>query len=165
MATRVCAEGRNSDPGIINIRNVQSPHWRRWLGIPNRCVVPFTSFSENEHLPDGTRPPVWFALHETRTSRRSGACWRGPSARASSFPSLALRFSSAIAEAALRVRAVSFTLDGEAVVCGPDGVAVFDALHRRQLPKIFAVELKQVECLEDGIAGGSAMGACSNSPT
>jgi bifunctional non-homologous end joining protein LigD len=36
----------------------------------------------------------------------------------------------AIAEAALRLRAVSFTLDGEAVVCGPDGVAVFDALHR-----------------------------------
>ena len=25
----------------------------------------------------------------------------------------------------------SFTLDGEAVVCGPDGVAVFEALHRR----------------------------------
>ena len=29
------------------------------------------------------------------------------------------------------LRAKSFTLDGEAVVCGPDGVAVFDALHRR----------------------------------
>ena len=29
------------------------------------------------------------------------------------------------------MRASSFTLDGEAVVCGPDGVAVFDALHRR----------------------------------
>jgi bifunctional non-homologous end joining protein LigD len=28
-------------------------------------------------------------------------------------------------------RARSFTLDGEAVVCGPDGVAIFDALHRR----------------------------------
>ena len=27
--------------------------------------------------------------------------------------------------------AASFTLDGEAVVCGPDGVAIFDALHRR----------------------------------
>jgi hypothetical protein len=25
----------------------------------------------------------------------------------------------------------SFTLDGEAVVCGPDGIAIFDALHRR----------------------------------
>jgi ATP-dependent DNA ligase len=29
------------------------------------------------------------------------------------------------------LRAKSFTLDGEAVVCGPDGVAIFDALHRR----------------------------------
>jgi ATP-dependent DNA ligase len=27
--------------------------------------------------------------------------------------------------------AISFTLDGEAVVCGPDRVAVFDTLHRR----------------------------------
>jgi bifunctional non-homologous end joining protein LigD len=25
----------------------------------------------------------------------------------------------------------SFTLDGEAAVCGPNGVAIFDALHRR----------------------------------
>jgi bifunctional non-homologous end joining protein LigD len=37
----------------------------------------------------------------------------------------------AISAAALRLVAQSFTLDGEAVVCGPDGVAVFDALHRR----------------------------------
>jgi bifunctional non-homologous end joining protein LigD len=37
----------------------------------------------------------------------------------------------AIAGAAGKLRAKSFTLDGEAVVCGPDGVAVFDALHRR----------------------------------
>jgi ATP-dependent DNA ligase len=29
------------------------------------------------------------------------------------------------------VRARSFTLDGEAVVAGADGVALFDALHRR----------------------------------
>jgi hypothetical protein len=35
-----------------------------------------------------------------------------------------------IAAAALKLLAKSFTLDGEAVVCGPDGVAVFDALHR-----------------------------------
>jgi bifunctional non-homologous end joining protein LigD len=26
---------------------------------------------------------------------------------------------------------MSFTLDGEACVCGPDGVAIFDGLHRR----------------------------------
>jgi bifunctional non-homologous end joining protein LigD len=37
----------------------------------------------------------------------------------------------AIAVTATLLRARSFTLDGEAVVCGPDGVAVFDALHRR----------------------------------
>jgi len=36
----------------------------------------------------------------------------------------------AIAAAAAKLRAVSFTLDGEAVVTGEDGVAVFDALHR-----------------------------------
>ena len=37
----------------------------------------------------------------------------------------------AIVRAAAALRCTSFTLDGEAVVCGPDGVAVFDALHRR----------------------------------
>jgi bifunctional non-homologous end joining protein LigD len=37
----------------------------------------------------------------------------------------------AIAAAAAKVRAQSFTLDGEAVVCGADGIAVFDTLHRR----------------------------------
>jgi putative SOS response-associated peptidase YedK len=66
-------KGRNSDPGVTNVRNVASPHWRRWLGSENRCVVPFTSFSENEILPDGTRPPIWFALNETRPL----ACFAG----------------------------------------------------------------------------------------
>jgi bifunctional non-homologous end joining protein LigD len=37
----------------------------------------------------------------------------------------------AIASAAAKLRAKSFTLDGEAVVAGADGVAIFDALHRR----------------------------------
>jgi bifunctional non-homologous end joining protein LigD len=37
----------------------------------------------------------------------------------------------AIAVTATLLRARSFTLDGEAVVCGPDGVAIFNALHRR----------------------------------
>jgi bifunctional non-homologous end joining protein LigD len=37
----------------------------------------------------------------------------------------------AIAVTATLLRARLFTLDGEAVVCGPDGVAIFDALHRR----------------------------------
>src|SRR6202789_4720712 len=38
----------------------------------------------------------------------------------------------AIAAAAAKLKARSFTLDGEAVVAGADGVALFDALHRRR---------------------------------
>ena len=66
-------KGRKSDPGVTNVRNVKSPHWRRWLGVEHRCVVPFTSFSEHEVLPDGTRPPVWFAFDESRPL----ACFAG----------------------------------------------------------------------------------------
>jgi bifunctional non-homologous end joining protein LigD len=38
----------------------------------------------------------------------------------------------AIADAAAKLKARSFTLDGEAVIAGADGVAMFDALHRRR---------------------------------
>jgi putative SOS response-associated peptidase YedK len=53
------------DKSVTNIRNVASPHWRRWLGLPSRCLVPFTSFSENDKLPDGRFEPVWFAFDDT----------------------------------------------------------------------------------------------------
>ena len=66
---------KKSDPGVTNVRNVTSPHWRRWLAIENRCVVPFTSFSENEVLPDGTHPPVWFAFDETRPLAFFAGIW------------------------------------------------------------------------------------------
>ena len=68
-------KGRNSDPGVTNVRNTTSPHWRRWLGVENRCVVPFTSFSENEALADGTHPPVWFALDESRPLAFFAGVW------------------------------------------------------------------------------------------
>ena len=38
----------------------------------------------------------------------------------------------AIASAAVKLRVRSLTIDGEAVVTGLDGIAVFDALHRRR---------------------------------
>jgi putative SOS response-associated peptidase YedK len=68
-------EGRKADPGVTNVRNVKSPHWRRWLGVESRCVVPFTSFSENERPPDGSRPPVWFALDEARPLAFFAGIW------------------------------------------------------------------------------------------
>lgn len=68
-------QGRNSDSGITNVRNLKSPHWRRWLGVENRCVVPFNSFSENEKLPDGSKPPVWFAFSEERPLSFFAGMW------------------------------------------------------------------------------------------
>jgi putative SOS response-associated peptidase YedK len=68
-------KGRNADSGVTNIRNVKSPHWRRWLDTEHRRVVPFTSFSENETLPDGKKPPVWFAFDETRPLAFFAGLW------------------------------------------------------------------------------------------
>jgi putative SOS response-associated peptidase YedK len=68
-------KGRNSDTGVTNVRNVASPHWRRWLGVESRCLVPFTSFSENELLPNGSRPPIWFALNESRPLAFFAGIW------------------------------------------------------------------------------------------
>jgi len=67
--------GKKSDPGVTNIRNVKSPHRRRWLGVESRCVVPFTSFSEFEVQPDESRPPPWFALDETRPLAFFAGIW------------------------------------------------------------------------------------------
>jgi bifunctional non-homologous end joining protein LigD len=54
----------------------------------------------------------------------------------------------AIAATAMKLRAQSFTLDGEAVVCGSDGVAVFDALHRRgtvREARLYAFDLLELD--------------------
>ncbi|WP_322864899.1 SOS response-associated peptidase (plasmid) [Aquicoccus sp. G2-2] len=60
-------EGKKTDKGVTNIRNVASPHWRRWLGVEHRCLVPFTSFSELDQRPGAARnSPVWFALSKDR---------------------------------------------------------------------------------------------------
>ncbi|WP_119422135.1 SOS response-associated peptidase [Desertibaculum subflavum] len=70
-------KGRNSDPGVTNVRNTASPHWRRWLGVESRCVVPFTSFSEPEPQADGSRPPAWFALGPDRPLAVFAGIWVG----------------------------------------------------------------------------------------
>ena len=60
-------KGKRTDPGVTNIRNVASPHWRRWLGVGHRCLVPFTSFSEIDQRTGSPRNhPIWFALGEDR---------------------------------------------------------------------------------------------------
>lgn len=64
---QIFLESKRTDPGVTNIRNVASPHWKRWLGVEHRCLVPFTSFSEIDNRPGAPRNhPVWFALGQDR---------------------------------------------------------------------------------------------------
>lgn len=65
-------EGKNADPGVTNVRNVASPHWRRWTGIEHRCLVPFTSFSEWDASIKG---PAWFAFDEDRPLAFFASIW------------------------------------------------------------------------------------------
>jgi bifunctional non-homologous end joining protein LigD len=54
----------------------------------------------------------------------------------------------AIASTAGQLNARSFTLDGEAVVCGPDGIAIFDALHRHGTVSeamLYALDLLEID--------------------
>jgi bifunctional non-homologous end joining protein LigD len=54
----------------------------------------------------------------------------------------------AIAAAAAKLRAESFTVDGEAVVVSADGVAIFDALHRRHKARnatLYAFDLLELD--------------------
>jgi putative SOS response-associated peptidase YedK len=68
---------------VTNIRNVASTHWRSWLGVGSRCIVPPTSFCEYAD----TKPrktPTWFALNENRPLFGFAGLWtrwhglRGP---------------------------------------------------------------------------------------
>lgn len=68
-------QGRKVDKGVTNVRNAGSPHWRRWLSPLSRCLVPFTSFSENDKGPDGRAVPVWFALAEDRPLAFFAGIW------------------------------------------------------------------------------------------
>lgn len=62
-------EGKRTDRGVTNVRNPGSPHWRRWLGPGNRCLVPFTRFAEPHHQ---TKATHWFATADGRL-----ACFAG----------------------------------------------------------------------------------------
>jgi putative SOS response-associated peptidase YedK len=63
------------DLGVTNIRNLDSGHWKRWTAVEYRCLVPLTSFSENELLPNGSRPPIWFALDDSRPLAFFAGVW------------------------------------------------------------------------------------------
>ncbi|RAX37954.1 SOS response-associated peptidase [Rhizobium tropici] len=57
------------DRGVTNVRNLKLPHWRRWFGVENRCLVPVTSFAEPDPASQqdgGNVPNAWFARDEDK---------------------------------------------------------------------------------------------------
>ena len=50
------------DAGTTNVRNTVSSHWKPWLLPANRCLVPFTAFSEPGRDAEGRYKPIWFRL-------------------------------------------------------------------------------------------------------
>lgn len=58
------------DRGVTNVRNTASSHWRRWLGPPNRCLVPFTKFAEP--MPEKGAGNAWFALPDDQPAFFAG---------------------------------------------------------------------------------------------
>jgi putative SOS response-associated peptidase YedK len=68
-------EGKKAGGGVTNIRNVGSSHWRRWLGVESRCLVPFTSFAEPDNGTYGGRAPVWFAFDASRPLAAFAGLW------------------------------------------------------------------------------------------
>lgn len=73
------------DSGTTNVRNIYDPekarwntHWNRWMGVENRCVVPFTSFSEFDNTADDTgkkRGDTWFAVNQSRPLAFFAGIW------------------------------------------------------------------------------------------
>ena len=66
------------DGGTTNVRNTTSRHWKRWLGVEHRCVVPVTSFAEPDPASkvEGERTPnAWFARDETRLLMFFAGIW------------------------------------------------------------------------------------------
>ncbi|MFC5760497.1 SOS response-associated peptidase family protein [Rhizobium sp. GCM10022189] len=55
------------DKGVTNIRNLNLPHWKKWFGVENRCIVPVTSFAEPDPASkgEGATPNAWFARDES----------------------------------------------------------------------------------------------------
>ncbi|CAN7338742.1 SOS response-associated peptidase family protein [Bosea sp. LjRoot90] len=58
--------------GTTNVRNTSSTHWKRWLDVPNRCLVPFNSFSEFNRDAGGD---IWFAFGEDRPTAFFAGIW------------------------------------------------------------------------------------------
>jgi putative SOS response-associated peptidase YedK len=73
LVSKATGKPSRVDKGVTNIRNVSSPHWRRWLWPESRCHVPFTSFAENT---DADRSELaWFVLDDSQPLTFFAGIW------------------------------------------------------------------------------------------
>ncbi|MHC2282120.1 hypothetical protein ACVME8_008763 [Bradyrhizobium diazoefficiens] len=63
------------DSGTTNIRNTSSNHWKRWLDPDDRCLAPFTTFSEYDTI-DGKASPCGSLRTRAARCTRSEASGR-----------------------------------------------------------------------------------------
>ena len=63
---------KEPDKGTTRIRNLAIPHWKPWLGVEHRCIVPMSSFSEFNKDAGGD---IWFALDESRPLTCFAGLW------------------------------------------------------------------------------------------
>ncbi len=61
-----------ADGDTTNVRNASSAHWKRWLEPANRCLIPFTAFSEFNREAGGD---IWFALSHERSLAFFAGIW------------------------------------------------------------------------------------------
>ncbi len=66
--------GKKYDNGVQNVRHHWIDHWSPYLGVDNRCVVPWTSFSEPDQA-NATGVFHWFALDQERPLAFFGGLW------------------------------------------------------------------------------------------
>lgn len=65
----------SGDRPVTNVRNLASPWWQRWLGVGQRCLVPFDRFAEYGPGPS-PRKLVWFRVTEDQPVAFAGI-WCG----------------------------------------------------------------------------------------
>lgn len=61
--------------GNTNIRRPWLDDWKGYLGVENRCLAPFTRFSEPTRLADGQSGNAWFALDESEPTLTFAGFW------------------------------------------------------------------------------------------
>jgi putative SOS response-associated peptidase YedK len=72
---------------VTNIRNVKSPHWRRWLGQASRCIVPATSFCEYADTNPRKTPGAGSARSSEQMRQFGSVAWHHQQSCRTEFPS------------------------------------------------------------------------------